>query len=178
MSRIAIPAIESATGATAEVYAQIKKASGKVPNAYAALGALEPTALKAMLQADAALAAGNLSRQDQETVKIAVSANAGCDYCTAAHSLVGKLSGLQPDALKQIRHGGLTGDARRDALLVFVRNLVQGRGTVSDEAFAAIRAAGYTDAQLVDIALAMAVITFTNVFNRINDTTVDFPAVD
>ena len=178
MSRIAIPAVESATGATAEVYAQIKKAAGKVANSYAAVGALEPSALKAILQADAALAASSLSRQDQETVKLVVSTVAGCDYCVAAHSLIGKMAGLQPEALKQIRHGGLTGDARRDALIGFVRNVVQGHGTVSDDTFAAIKAAGYTDTQLVDISLAIAVITFTNVFNRINDTTVDFPAVD
>lgn len=178
MSRIAIPAVESATGATAEVYAQIKKAVGKISHAYAAIGALQPAALKAILQADAVLTAGSLSRQDQETVKLTVSAVAGCDYCVAAHSLVGKLAGLQPDALKQIRHGGLTGDTKRDALIGFVRSLVQGHGTVSDDAFAAIKAAGYTDVQLADIALAIAVITFTNVFNRINDTTVDFPAVD
>src|SRR3546814_19202550 len=42
MSRIAIPAVEAATGATAELFGQIRKAVGKVPNAYAALGALNP----------------------------------------------------------------------------------------------------------------------------------------
>lgn len=33
------------------------------------------------------------------------------------------------------------------------------------------------DAQLVEISLAFATTVFTNVFNRINDTDVDFPAV-
>jgi len=50
-------------------------------------------------------------------------------------------------------------------------------GTISDEEFAAIKDAGYTDAQLVDISLAIALTVFTNVFNRVNDTDVDFPAV-
>jgi hypothetical protein len=48
-------------------------------------------------------------------------------------------------------------------------------GTVSDEEFAAIKAAGYSDAQLVEISLAFATTVFTNVFNRINDTEIDFP---
>lgn len=177
MSRIHTPAVDTATGATAEVYAQIKKAAGSVPNTYAAIGALNPAALKAMLQADAVLAAGTLSRQDQETIKLAISTAAGCDYCEAAHSLLGKMAGLKPDALKQIRKGESTGDARRDELVRFVRNLMKSSGTVSDADFAAIKSVGYTDAQLVDISLAIAVITFTNVFNRINDTTLDFPAV-
>ena len=177
MSRLPTPALESATGATAEVYAQIKKAAGKVPNTFAAIGAHGPAALKAILQADAVLAAGTLSKQDQETIKLTISEAVGCDYCEAAHSLLGKLAGLKPEALKQIRAGQPTGDAKRDALVRFVRKLVQTSGTVSDEEFSAIKAAGYTDAQLVDISLALAVITFTNVFNRINDTALDFPAV-
>jgi hypothetical protein len=51
--------------------------------------------------------------------------------------------------------------------------LVLTRGTISDEEFSAIKAAGYTDEQLVDISLALAVIAFTNVFNRTNDTALD-----
>ena len=36
----------------------------------------------------------------------------------------------------------------------------------------------YTEAQLVDIALAITTTVFTNVFNRINDTDIDLPAAD
>jgi uncharacterized peroxidase-related enzyme len=177
MSRIPTPALETATGATAEVYAQIKKAAGKVPNTFATIGAHAPAALKAVLAADAVLATGTLGKQDGETVKLLVSQVAGCDYCVAAHSLLGKLAGLKPDVLKQVRAGQPTGEAKRDALISFVQNLVQTSGTISDEQFAAIKAAGYTDAQLVEISLAIALTVFTNVFNRINDTPIDFPAV-
>lgn len=177
MSRIVALALETATGATAEIYAQIKRAVGSVPNTFAAIGAHGPAALKAVLQADGVLAAGSLSKQDQETIKLVVSAVAGCDYCVAAHSLLGKLAGLKPDALRQIRTGEPTSDAKRDALARFVRMLTQTSGTISEAEFQAIRAAGYTDAQLVDISLAIALTVFTNVFNRINDTEIDFPAV-
>jgi uncharacterized peroxidase-related enzyme len=176
MSRIPTPALGSATGATAEVYAQIKKAVGSVPNTFAAIGAHGPAALKAILHAEGVLAAGTLSKQDQETIKLIVSEAAGCDYCVAAHSMLGKLAGLKPDVLTRIRTGNATGDAKRDALVRFVRDLALTSGTISDAEFSAIKAAGYTDAQLVDISLAIALIVFTNVFNRINDTTLDFPA--
>jgi uncharacterized peroxidase-related enzyme len=175
-SRIPTPSVDSATGMTAEVFAQIKKAAGKVPNTFASIGAHGPAALRAMLQVEAVLAAGSLDRQDLETIKLAVSAAVGCDYCEAAHTMLGKHAGLKSDELHQIRAGATTGNPKRDALVNFVRLLVQSSGTVSDSDFAAIRAAGYTDAQLVDISLALAAITFTNVFNRINDTTLDFPA--
>jgi hypothetical protein len=65
MSRIVIPAIESATGATAEVYAQVRKvAGGGIPNLFAAVGALAPEALNAILNAEGALGSGTLSKQD------------------------------------------------------------------------------------------------------------------
>ena len=175
MSRMDIRPFESAAGAAAAVYARITQAVGRVPNCFAAIGHLRPDALKAMLQMDGALAAGSLSRQDQETVKLVVSEAAGCDYCITAHSLLGALTGLEAVALRRIRSGLPTGDARRDALVCFVRRLAHSRGTLEESEVAAIRTAGFSDAQLVEISLAVAVATFTNTFNRINDTEIDLP---
>jgi uncharacterized peroxidase-related enzyme len=178
MSRIAIPAVDSAQGATADVYAAVKKmAGGSVPNLFAALGHLAPVSLAAVLNAEGALAAGSLSKKDLEIIKLAVSELTGCDYCVAAHVMLGKMVGLSSDALVKVRKGEATGDAKHDALVRFVRTLHLNRGTLSKADFDAIRAVGYTDAQLADISLAIALVTFTNIFNRINDTDVDFPPV-
>ena len=177
MSRLSVPNLESDTGPSGQVYAQIKKAIGGVPNTFAAIAAHGPAALKSVLAADATLAAGSLTKRDQEVIKLVISGVAGCDYCVAAHSLLGKLAGLKPEELKRIRDRLPTGDDKRDALIRFVRKLAASSGTVSDADFAAIKAAGYTDAQLVDISLAFATTVFTNVFNRINDTEIDFPRV-
>ena len=177
MSRLSVPSLESDTGASGQVYAQIKKAIGTVPNTFAAIAAHGPAALKAVLAADAVVAAGTLTRRDQEIIKLVISAAGGCDYCVAAHSYLAKLAGVKPDVLKQIHGGQPTGDAKRDALVGFVGKLAQSSGTVSDEDFAAIKAAGYSDTQLVEISLAFATTVFTNVFNRINDTAIDFPPV-
>jgi uncharacterized peroxidase-related enzyme len=178
MSRIPTPAVDAATGATAALFARIKKLAGGVPNTFAAIGALQPAALGAILDAEGVLAAGSLSKQDVETVKLVVSAATGCDYCAAAHSFLGKLAGLPVDTIRKLREGEPTGDAKRDALADFVRTLVRTSGTLSDAQVAAIRAAGYTDPQLVEISLAIALIIFTNVFNNINDTDIDFPPVN
>jgi uncharacterized peroxidase-related enzyme len=177
MSRLSVPNLESDTGPSGQIYAQIKKAIGGVPNTFAAIAAHGPAALKAVLAADAVVATGTLTKRDQEMIKLVISAAAGCDYCVAAHSHLARLAGLKPDVLKQIREGQPTDDGRRDALVAFVRKLAQSSGTLSDEDFAAIKAAGYSDAQLVEISLIFATTVFTNVFNRINDTEIDFPAV-
>jgi uncharacterized peroxidase-related enzyme len=177
MSRLSVPNLESDTGPSGQIYAQIKKAIGSVPNTFAAVAAHGAAALKSVLAADAVLATGTLTKRDQEVIKLVISAAGGCDYCVAAHNHLAKLAGLNLEVLKQVRDGQPSGDAKRDALVGFVRKLAQSSGTDSDDDFAAIKAAGYSDAQLVDISLAFATTVFTNVFNRINDTEIDFPAV-
>ena len=148
MSRLSTIAPEAATGATAELFAKIKKAAGKVPNAYATIGTHSPEALGAMLGVEAVISSSTLSKADIETIKLAVSEVAGCDYCIAAHTLMGKFAGLSPEGMKQIRAGDPTGDTKRDALVRFVRTLVDTRGTVPAADLAAVREAGYTDATL------------------------------
>ncbi|MFZ6646101.1 carboxymuconolactone decarboxylase family protein [Undibacterium sp. TJN25] len=178
MSRITIPALDLATGATADVYAQVRKiAGGSVPNLFAAMGHLAPAILAAALNAEGVLASGSLSKQDLETIKLLISEQTGCDYCVAAHTLLGKMTGLAPEALRQIRAGQATGDVKRDALVKFVLNLQKTSGTINESELAAISAAGYNDRQLVEISMAIAMTIFTNTFNRINDTDIDFPAV-
>src|SRR5258708_6700025 len=147
MSRLSVPNLESDTGASGQIYAQIKKVIGSVPNTFAAIAAHGPAALKAVLAADAVLAAGTLTKRDQEVIKLVISAAGGCDYCVAAHSHLAKLAGVKPDVLKQIREGRPTGDAKRDALVRVVRKLKQSRRTVSDERVAAIKPARRRDTQ-------------------------------
>ncbi|CAG4890138.1 carboxymuconolactone decarboxylase family protein [Paraburkholderia saeva] len=177
MSRLSAINPAEATGAAADVFAAIKKAVGKVPNAYATIGTHSPAGLAAMLGVDGVISAGSLEKADVETIKLAVSEVAGCDYCIAAHTLMGKFAGLSQEAMKQVRAGDATGDAKRDALVRFVRTLVNTRGTVPAAELDAVRDAGYSECQVVEILLAVASITFTNLVNRVNDTTVDFPAV-
>lgn len=177
MSRLSVSNLETDTGPSGQIYTQIKKGIGSVPNTYKTIATHGPAALKAILAVEAVLATGTLPKRDQEVIKLVISDVAGCDYCVAAHNHLAKLAGLKPDVVAQVLRGEPTADAKRDALIVFVRKLAQSSGTVSDADYAAIKSVGYTDAQLVEISLTFATITFTNVFNRINDTEIDFPAV-
>lgn len=176
MSRLFNQPIEQATGDAAQLFAGIKKTVGKVPNAYAVIGNNSPLALQAMLTLEGSLGKSSLSTKDREIIKLAVSESAGCDYCLAAHTLMGKHAGLGGDEILALRHSQASGDAKADALATFVHTLSTTRGTVPAEAVAAVKAAGYTDQQIVDTLLTMSSINFTNLFNRVNDTELDFPA--
>ncbi|HEX5342753.1 MAG TPA: carboxymuconolactone decarboxylase family protein [Duganella sp.] len=175
MSRLFTQPVSEATGHAAQLFTAIKGAIGMVPNAYRDIGNNSPVALEAALNLDGALRKSSLSAKEIEVIKLAVSQEAGCDYCLAAHTLMGGKAGLSKDAIQAARHNQPAGDARIDALASFVHTLVSTSGDVPAEAVIAVKQAGYSDAQIVDTLLAMASINFTNLFNRVNVTTLDFP---
>ncbi|MBB3193815.1 carboxymuconolactone decarboxylase family protein [Roseateles terrae] len=178
MSRIALIPQDQLSSDAATLFTQVKKAVGKVPNAYATIGGYSPKSLSTLLTADAALSQGALSRSEIEAIRLAVSEINGCDYCVAAHTVVGRMVGLPAPALKQIRAGEATGQDKLDALIRFVRTVQTTRGTVPAEVLASVLAAGYTEQQVVEALLTVSMITFTNLVNRVNDTDLDFPKAD
>lgn len=175
MSRLTTQAVSEATGHAAQLFTAIKGSIGKVPNAYVTLGTNSPIALETALNMDAALRKSSLSAKEVEVVKLAVSQDAQCDYCLAAHTLAGARYGLGGETMLNVRHGQASGDARIDALAAFAHTVFTTSGEVPAEVVAAVKQAGYSDAQIVDALLAIATITFTNLFNRVNATTLDFP---
>lgn len=178
MNRLFNQPIAESTGHVAQLYAGIKAAVGVVPNAYVNIGSNSPIALETLLSIDGALKKGTLGAKEGEVVKLVVSQAAECDYCLAAHTLIGKKTGLSKEDILAIRRGTPSSDKRMDALAGFTRELITTTGTMSASAVEKIKAAGFADTQIVEIVLAITSITFTNLFNRINDTVVDFPPAD
>lgn len=178
MSRFPLLPTEQIPGAAADLFTQIRKSLGKLPHAYATIGGYSPGALGVLLSTEAALGKGALSKTDIEAIRLAVSEMNGCDYCVAAHTMVGKMAGLKPDAMQQIRAGHATGAAAQDALLHFVRTVQSTRGTVPATVVDAVLAAGYSPQQVIEALLVVAMIGFTNLVNRVNDTELDFPRAD
>ncbi|WP_114969413.1 carboxymuconolactone decarboxylase family protein [Rhodoferax ferrireducens] len=175
MNRLHTQPISEATSPAAQIYSAIKGSIGMVPNAYVGIGSNSPFALEAGLNLDAALKKGTLSGQEQEAIKLVLSQASECEYCLAAHTTISKLHGLSEDAIKALRYGQPSGNAKHDALAKFTRRLVGSKGSLPEDALHAVRQAGFTDAQIVDTILAITSITFTNLFNRVNNTVLDFP---
>ncbi|WP_318367484.1 carboxymuconolactone decarboxylase family protein [Enterobacter sp.] len=176
MSRLTSVQPVHATGKAAELFTAINRAMGKVPNAYQTIGNA-PDVLGQALQHNAMLAKSSLSRKQLEAINLAVSEASGCDYCLAAHSLMGKMAGFTPEQMRQLRQGDYPDDTQLDALVKFVQTLVTTHGTLPEEAVNDFREAGFDDVQVVETISAVSAILFTNMINRVNDTVVDFPAV-
>ena len=68
-------------------------------------------------------------------------------------------------------------DPKVDAALKFAKAIVKERGAVSDQDFAKVRAAGYTDTEIMEIVASVALITCANYINLVAQTEIDFPLV-
>lgn len=177
MSRIPTPAtIAEAPEASQPLLEAVNKALGTVPNLHR-LVANSPAALEGYLGMNGALAKGKLPAATRERIAIAVAELNGCDYCLSAHTYLGKNLAKLDDAEITANRNGASNDPKADAAVRFAAQLVRSRGHVSQTEFDAARAAGYTDAQLLEIVQHVALNTWTNYVNSAFETVIDFPVV-
>ena len=151
-----------------------RKMGGRVPNLVQTL-ALSPAALTGYLGFGTGVQQGALSPQLREQLALVVAQANGCDYCLAAHTGGAKMQGLSAEEILLNRQGQAT-DPRQAAALKFALAVVVHRGRVSDQDVQALRAEGYSDAEIIEITANVAFNILTNYINNVADTEVDFPA--
>lgn len=177
MTRIAIPAaIESAPSASQPLLEAVKKQIGVVPNLFR-LVAHSPASLEGYLGMSGALAKGALPAQTRERIALAVAEINGCNYCLSAHTYMGKNLAKLDDAEIAANRAGGSNDAKADAAVRFAARVTLQRGKVSAEDVLAVKSAGYSDAQIVEIVQHVALNTWTNYINEVAQTEIDFPLV-
>ena len=151
----------------------IQAKMGKLPNIYATM-AHSPSTLQAMLAYSVGLKKGVLTPKEIEAIALAVAQNNNCDYCVAAHTVIGKMAGLTEAETLEARQG-ISSDPKMDALLELAVEVSQKRGRPLGKVVEAFKAAGYSDAALIEVIAWVAYNLFTNYFNHVADTEVDFP---
>lgn len=175
MSRITIPETAAAPEGSQATLGAINGKLGRVPNFFRVL-----SNSPAVINAHAALNQGlgkALDLKTRERIALAVAAVNGCEYCDAAHSYTGytfaKLSKEEVALARQ----GTSADPDAAAVTAFARKVAEVRGKVSVEDIAAIRKAGFSEGQIVEIVAVVAENFFTNLINNVAGTEVDFPAI-
>lgn len=177
MSRIPTPAtIEAAPPAAQPLLEGVKKQLGVVPNMFR-LVANSPAALESYLDLSATLNKGSLPAPTRERIALAVAEINGCDYCLSAHTYLGKHLAKLDDAEITANRDGASNDRKADAAVRFAVKVVRERGHVSEDDINAVKAAGYDDAQVIEIVLHVALNTWTNYINEVAKTDIDFPVV-
>jgi uncharacterized peroxidase-related enzyme len=175
MSRITVPPAEATLPAASPLLAAVEGQLGSVPNLFRLLGS-SPAVLEGFLSLSAALGR-TLDNRTRNRIALATAEVNGCDYCLSAHSYLGEHLAKLDAAEMAANRRGRSLDVKADAALTFARKVAETRGKVSDADLAAVRAAGFSDAQVVEIVANVALNVLTNMVNNVALTDIDFPVV-
>ena len=174
MARMAFPTLAEAPAESRATLEGVTKRLGWTPNLFRVL-ALSPNTLAAFVGLSGTLSR-TLDIATIESMGMVVSEVSGCEYCLQSHLFLGtRFAKLDAAELELNRRGG-SHDPKRAAAVRFARAIADTRGKVSDEDLADVRAAGFTDADIVAIAGLTAQFQFTNFVNNIAQVELDFPA--
>ena len=175
MSRLTAPQSHEIDPKARKVLDGVERALGFVPNMMRTMAAA-PAVLTGYANLGAALAGGRLGATLREKIALLAAQENGCDYCAAAHTALAGVEGLSVEAILDARRGAAV-DPREQAALDFARAVLEQRGRVSDAELARVRSAGYADGDIAEIVANVAHAIYTNYFNNVAGTDIDFPRV-
>lgn len=164
-------------GPAADIVQAVRASLNRVPNIFATM-ARSPAVLEGFLAFNGALGDGLLSPALREQIALAVAGANECNYCASAHTAVARSAGVdQSEAARNLK--GEATDGRTDAVLKFARAVIMARGRLPGNAnsLSELRHAGVTDPEIVEILAHIGLNLFTNYFNHVVDTEIDFPLV-
>jgi uncharacterized peroxidase-related enzyme len=175
MSRVNVIDPDSARGEARELLDAVQAQLGATP-AFIRVLANSPAALRGFLGLYAGVGAGSLGAQTGERIALAVAQENACEYCVSAHTAIGRKAGLSVEEILAAR-AGRSADAKAAAAVAFAKSLVENAGAVSAAEVDALRAAGYDDAGIVDIVVAVSLNVLTNFLGKATRVEIDFPRV-
>jgi len=177
MSRITIPAVEQAPVASRPLLDAVNKQLGVVPNLMKVLGN-SPAALGGYLNLSGALGKGAVGTQTGERIALAIAEINRCGYCLAAHTYIARNVAKLGVGEIEANRNGMSSDRKADAAVRFAVNVAHQQGHVSDAAVQEVRSAGFSDAEIIEIVVHVALNTLTNYVNSVAQTDIDFPVVE
>jgi uncharacterized peroxidase-related enzyme len=176
MKRIKLPTSDQIPATALPLLDAVKKQLGVAPHLIKLLG-YSPAALEGYLNLNGALSKGTLDAKTRKRIALSIAEINGCNYCLSAHTYLGKNVAKLDDAEIAANRHGVSSDPKAAAAVHFAIHMAQKRDQVSDTDFNAVKAAGYTQAKIVEIVLHVALNTLTNFINVVAQTEIDFPLV-
>ena len=167
---------DQATGKAKELLDAVQSKLGRTPNLLTTM-AQAPSVLESYLGFSAALSGSELTAGEREQIALAVAATNECDYCLAAHTMIGKGAGVSDADLAGAQTGDVTDPKIRQAIR-FAQAVVEKRGFVEDSDIEAARAAGLTDGQILEVVATVVFNILTNYIHHVTQAEVDFPKVE
>jgi uncharacterized peroxidase-related enzyme len=176
MARVAVIDPKTASDEARHLLDAVQSGLGMVPNFIRVL-ANSPAALSAFLGLHGIASAGYLDPKTRERIALTVAEQNACQYCVSAHTVIGRKVGLDNEEMFANR-SGRSSDAKAEAALSFARALVEHTGEVSKTEVDAVRAAGHSDGEIVEIITHVAMNILTNLLGKATQVEIDFPKIE
>jgi len=164
-----------AKGEARDLLEGVQQRLGMTPNMMKLIAA-SPVVRGAYLSFRVALASGTLDAKFCEQIALAVAQINGSEYCLCQHTAAAEKMGLSEAEIAASRRAS-SDDAKKDAGLKLASDLLLKRGQINPDGLRHVRAAGYNDAEIVELVASVALEMLANYFNAVAGTDVDFPNV-
>ena len=176
MSRIPLIDPTTTTGRTKDMLDGVQRTLGMVPN-FMKVFAHSPAALAGFLGLNGPLHQGALDAKLRERIALAVAEGNGCQYCVSAHTALGAQAGLDADEMVAARQGDAS-DERAAAAVTFALAVLENLGDVTTGELKAVREAGFSEAEIVEIISLVGLNVLTNLLGKAAQIDIDFPEVE
>ncbi|MBD1423981.1 carboxymuconolactone decarboxylase family protein [Sphingobacterium arenae] len=163
---------EEVSSKNQQIFDQLKKTMGAVPNLYSTL-AYSENALEAYMNLENSKT--SLTRKEAEAATLVVSEVNNCVYCLSAHTMVAKLNGFTEEQTLEIRGGSAGFDKKLDALVKLAKQLSEKRNPGDGTLVTAFFEAGYTKENLIDLIVHIGDRTISNILHAVTQVPNEFP---
>ena len=170
-----VPAKADVSETNQAIFDNLHKMVGFVPNLYAYFAKNE-TALNDYLGLQNRKS--TLRAKEREIINLVTSQVNGCRYCQSAHTAFGKMNGLTEEEILEVRKGAASFDSKLDALVKFTFSVVENRGRATEESKEAFFAAGYTEANMIDVVIVVGDKTISNYIHNLTNIEIDWPLAE
>ena len=174
-TRIQIPLTSEISTESAGILDAINKQLGSVPNILKLLSTSTPV-LKSFLTLQEGLSK-TLELKTRNAIALAVSEVNECRYCVSAHSYFATRGTNTSEQEISLNREGKSLNAKIAAAAAFAAAVTEQRGHIEDSDLEAVRAAGYSNAQILEIIALSAQFSYTNFINNVAKIDIDFPEV-
>lgn len=171
-TNLSVPRRDEVSPNNQAIFDDLKSKIGFVPNVYAYLAKNE-TALSDYLNLQNRKS--TLRAKEKEIVNLITSQLNNCLYCQSAHTAIAKMNGFSEEEILEIRALNITFNEKFAALAQLTAEVVNNKGNVNPETRDLFFAAGYSEANLIDVVMLVADKIVSNYLYAIVQFDIDFP---
>jgi uncharacterized peroxidase-related enzyme len=173
MSRLTIHTADTVHPDSKDRLLTAQKNNGFLPNLIGVL-ANAPTALETYQVVGAINARTGLTAAEREVVQITAATRNGCGFCVAGHTALARKKLAMPEEIIQaLRNTDALSDPKLNALAQFTLAVIDLKGQVADDELKDFLAAGYTQANALEVVLGVSLATLCNYANNLAKTPIN-----